>query len=431
VNEGWAEVNSTLRPMKKETAVGDLIPRHLETLKQDKWLDFDTLTTVDRSSPIYNEAARAGVFYAESWALIHMLYLSPDYQKGFGKFLFALSSGKSAAEACRAVWGKSGDDIFRDLQSYFERKQLFGRAFETRFDTPAPEPVVAKIAEFDARLVLADLLSTINHRAEAEAAYKKLDSEQPGRADVAESMGYFALNGRDAEGARVAFERALGAGDADPSMCLQLARLEVMAKQPPERAIAPLERAVKAKPDFAEARLQLGVQLVAARRFPEAIATLLAMPDVKAERAVPLFCSLAYAYIETGDVSAANENLATCRKWSKTERDAAMSGSLAKLIEARSNGPAAAHAGEKRERVQGTVRELVCSAAGNRMTLDVDGKAMIFSVPAPDAVELTASTGSSLTFSCGAAKPIEVTLEYVPSTAGTPGVAGLVRRIEF
>ena len=430
-NEGWAEVYSTLRSMKSETAVGDLIAWHLETLKREKWLDFQTLTTVDRSSPDYNEATRATVFYAESWALMHMLYLSPEYQKRFGAFLLALNSGKSADEACRAAWGKSGDEVFQDLQSYFERKRLFGRAFAAKFDTPAPEPVVTKIPLFDARLILADLSTTIKHRPEAKAAYEQLESEQPGRADVAESMGYFALNGNDAEGARLAFERAFERGAADPLMCLQLARLEALAKQPYERVIAPLEKAVQARPDMADARLQLGVSLTAARRFPEAIASLRAMPDVRPERAEPLFCSLAYAYIETGDVPSAQQNLATCRKWARNEHDSTMANSLAKLIEARSTGLAAAHAGEKRDRVEGIVREMVCSPAGNRIILDTGGKPMTFFVPAPDAVELNASRGSSLTLSCGAQKPISVTIEYVPSPDGSTQVAGLVRRIEF
>jgi tetratricopeptide (TPR) repeat protein len=431
LNEGWAEVNSSLRPERKETLVGDLISWHLKTLEGGDWLDFATLTTVDRNSPIYNEAARAGMFYAESWALVHMLYLSPDYQAGFGKFLLALNGGKSAEEACRLAWGKSPDEVYKDLKSYFDRKQLFGRAFETKFETATQEPKVAKITDFDSRLVLADLTATIKRTEQAKALYEKLDQEQPGRADVAESIGYLDLNGRDLEGARLAFERAFGAGDGDPYMCLQLSRLEAAAKQPPDRVIAPLERAVKAKPDFADARLQLGVSLVSARRFPEAIADLLAMPDVKPDRAPPLFCSLGYAYIETGDLVSARQNLATCRKWSKSERDVAIASSLTKLLEARSEGPAAAHAGEKRARVTGIVRQLQCSPAGNRIVLDADGKPLTFFIPGADAVELDTRNGGTLTISCGVAKPISVTLEYVPSAEAADAVAGLVRRIEF
>jgi hypothetical protein len=85
LNEGWADVFSTLRPMGKDTAVGDLLPDRMQSLATEKWLDFDALTSVDASSPTYHEASRVGIFYAESWALAHMLFLAPEYKDNFGK----------------------------------------------------------------------------------------------------------------------------------------------------------------------------------------------------------------------------------------------------------------------------------------------------------------------------------------------------------
>ena len=81
-----------------------------------------------RSSPIYNEEARrrAGIFHrAESWAFAHMLYLSPEYADNFGKFVTALSRGKRNTEPvlCRIAWGKTGDQVMSDLESYAKRKR--------------------------------------------------------------------------------------------------------------------------------------------------------------------------------------------------------------------------------------------------------------------------------------------------------------------
>ena len=106
--------------------MGDLLPGRMQELGQDQWLDFDSLTSVDQQSPIYNESSRVGIFYAESWALTHMLYLSPDYQDNFGKFVLALNSGKSktatgVADRIRA----NARLIFADLRSYFDRKKIF------------------------------------------------------------------------------------------------------------------------------------------------------------------------------------------------------------------------------------------------------------------------------------------------------------------
>ena len=77
--EGIAEVYSTLRVLGNEVHVGDLIPSHLLVLRENKILDLASLMMIDQSSPYYNEARKAGIFYAESWALTHMLIMSESY----------------------------------------------------------------------------------------------------------------------------------------------------------------------------------------------------------------------------------------------------------------------------------------------------------------------------------------------------------------
>ena len=259
LHEGWADVYSTLRPLGKETAIGDLLPGRIAELNSKAWLDFATLTSVDHRSAEYNEAGRAGIFYAESWALAHMLYLAPEYQQNFGKFVMALHQGKSASEACQIAWGRSSEKVFADLHAYFQRKQIFGRAFAMRLSKDQAEPAVAPLAEFDTQLALAELLALTNKKVEAQRAYEVLEKEQPGNAVVARSLGYLAGQRGDKEKARQYFEKAFDAGDADPDMCLQLALLERGAGQSASKTIPILERAVKARPDFADAQMQLGL----------------------------------------------------------------------------------------------------------------------------------------------------------------------------
>ena len=40
LNEGWADVYSTLRPMGKDFAVGDLLPDRMQSLAAEEWIDF-------------------------------------------------------------------------------------------------------------------------------------------------------------------------------------------------------------------------------------------------------------------------------------------------------------------------------------------------------------------------------------------------------
>ena len=79
-NEGLAEFYSNLKPLGGKIEVGDIIMPHFILLRQSKWIDLATLVAVGYDSPLYNERTHAGLFYAESWALVHMLYLGADYR---------------------------------------------------------------------------------------------------------------------------------------------------------------------------------------------------------------------------------------------------------------------------------------------------------------------------------------------------------------
>ncbi len=321
LNEGWADVYSTLRPMGKDTAVGDLLDDRMNSLKADKWLSFDELTSTDQNSPNYHEASRVGIFYAESWALAHMLYLSPEYKDNFGKFVMALHRGSSAAEAVRTAFGRTPDEVYKDLQAYFDRKKIYGRVFKAGSDGRESEPEVSQVPAFDSRLMQADLLAAIRKLPEAKQEYARLEQEEPGRPDLAFSIGSLALGEKDLAKARTYFEKAYNAGYADPQMCLQLAMLDAMAHERAEKIIPILERAVKGKPDYTEARIRLGLARLDARDYVGAISTLMAIPEVAPDRAAAVFCGLGYARVEAGDLATARQNADDCSKWAKADSE--------------------------------------------------------------------------------------------------------------
>jgi len=99
LNEGLAEFYSTLTPIGNKARVGDLIPGHFHTLFQEKWLPLARVLEVDHSSPLYNERDRAGMFYSQSWALVHMLKFGPEYRPKSSAFFDAVHRGQAAREA--------------------------------------------------------------------------------------------------------------------------------------------------------------------------------------------------------------------------------------------------------------------------------------------------------------------------------------------
>jgi tetratricopeptide (TPR) repeat protein len=431
LNEGWADVFSTLRPMGKDTAVGDLLPDRMQSLATEKWLDFDALTSVDASSPTYHEASRVGIFYAESWALAHMLFLAPEYKDNFGKFVMALHSGKSSAEACEIAFGKSSSAVFKDLHAYLDRKKIYGRVFETGFEDRGEQTTPAALPEFDSRLALADLQVAIGKRDDARLEYARLEKEQPGRIDLNQSIGNVALWARDMSTARQYFEKAYDAGDADARVCFELAMLEREAKQPLAKIIPILERSLKSKPDYTDAKVQLGLIRIDARDFQGAISTLMSIPKITPQYAPPVYCGLAYARVQSGDLEGAREDALTCRKWAKTDAETSRAEKILKFIEARSKPSVAVRPGEKLERVIGIARNLQCAPEGNRLEIAVGDKLVAFDLPEPAAIELPAAPAASFSFTCGPLTPVRLGVEFAPPRSAIETSRGIVRRLEF
>ncbi|HYA16183.1 MAG TPA: hypothetical protein VEF06_01890 [Bryobacteraceae bacterium] len=437
LNEGWADVYSSLRPMKGGAAIGDLIPGRVAELSNAKWLDFDTLTSVTQASPIYNESDRVGIFYAESWAFAHMLYLSPDYADNFGRFVTALNSGKNTDEACRIAWGKSGEQVFADLEAYFKRKRLVGRIYETRLTKEELEPVVEPVSDFDARVGLAELLAATHKREEAREAFEKLDAEQPGSPGVARSLGYLALQDQDRASAMRYFEQAFAHGETDARMCFALAMLERDASQKPDLVLAALERAIKSRPGYTEAGINLGLTKILQRDYAGGIAALVAISSVTPAAAPTVYCNLTYAHIETGELAAARQDLETCRKYAKAQTDIARASQMARIIDARSKPAAGVQPGEKLRAVTGTAQNLECPSGLSgpaRLHILAGGQAVMFDLPEPAAVELTrgpsAPADAGFELRCGPLRPVPVTVEYAPPLSGSAST-GILRRIEF
>lgn len=431
LNEGWAEVFSTLRPMGKDMAVGDLLPERMKALAAEKWMDFDELTAVDTHSAAYHEASRVGIFYAESWALVHMLFLSPEYKDDFGKFVTALNGGKTSREACEVAFGKSSSRVFEDLQTYFVRKKIFGTVFETRLDKREAEVQATAVSNFDARLMLADLTAARGKADEARLEYAKLEAEAPGRADLLESIGNLAFDSHDKATAQTYFERAYAAGNADPRVYYRLAMLDVEAKMPPSVIIPILERAVAARPDFTDAKLRLGLLKAAARDFAGSVQMLESIPVVTPQMAPSLFCMLALGQIQTGDLSAARQSLESCRKWAKTPEQSQLSGRIGKFVEARLAPAAGVHRGEQLTHVTGIARSVECSGDGNRLHIFAGDKVVVFDLPGLDAVELPSNPRNAASFECGPMRPIGIGVEFAPPPSAKETSVGIVRRLDY
>src|SRR5207302_1849968 len=82
------------------------------TLKRERWIPLPQLVAIPGEQDL---GAASGIFYAESWALADMLALSHDYAPRFPHFVAELNGGANSERAFAKIYGKSLDEIARDL----------------------------------------------------------------------------------------------------------------------------------------------------------------------------------------------------------------------------------------------------------------------------------------------------------------------------
>jgi Protein of unknown function (DUF1570) len=181
LNEGLAEYYSTFEIYKdgREAILGNPIDHHLGRLKETPLLPLDQLLSVDHESPLYNEGNKRSLFYAQSWALTHLILLGqPARTDELNAYVKQLSQGVPVTQAWQQAFGAA--DIARQLEIYVRRQSF--KAYQFKFtDKLASFDVAAtKLPGADAAAFLTDFLvrqDRLDESAARVAAATKLDPD--------------------------------------------------------------------------------------------------------------------------------------------------------------------------------------------------------------------------------------------------------------
>jgi tetratricopeptide (TPR) repeat protein len=183
LSEGLAEYYSTFELSRegREVSIGRPIENHLHVLARLRALPLDQLLRVDHTSSLYNEGDRRSVFYAQSWALTHMLLLGePSRTRELADFVRRLNDGAPDVEA----WQRAFDDVAvqRDLERYL-RRQVF-KTHRYRFDEKlaAPDATAAAMPDADVQAMLAALYLRQDRYDEAHRLAGEVVRTSPGHA---------------------------------------------------------------------------------------------------------------------------------------------------------------------------------------------------------------------------------------------------------
>jgi Flp pilus assembly protein TadD len=433
-------VFSTLKSESGKIRLGDILAGWVRQLRTGKWLDLETLLAVDYQSPLYNEKQKSGAFYAESWALAHMLYLSNDYRGKFGEFLSQVKPDSSQRAVFQQVYGKSLSQVQSDLAVYLSGAEFNAMLADVKVEKSAELPEVRAATKVESGLALADLLAVTRKREEARAAYETLAHENPEDPEIELAWARLAWLNRDDDGVKRHFARAIELGTTNGRVYFDYAMMlrEGGAKEPEISAL--LSKAVQLKPDLAEAHYMLGFYASNAGRFGEAVVHLQQVKSLEQGQAFPYFRTLAYAYYRLGRLEDAKKYAERAVKSATEPQDVDLAKELLAYVmgePAKTDAPRRLvrrdTAGLERSiPLEGTLQQVDCLGGQARLHVEVAGKQMVFLIQDPSRVTVRSSNQEGgYKFICGPQQPVKIALEYLPSADSKLGADGVVRSMDF
>ena len=185
LNEGLAELYEALEFSGNDAIIGQPDPDYLYLLRQREMLPLKTLFSIGTDSPHYNERDKAGVFYGESWALVHYLMFGDRArQDQFRKLLQRIGSGDDAAKAIEATYGTTLDVIEQELQSYVRRGNLTAQRITGIANPEAYRSYTATqrsgLTDSETYYYLSDLSLHMGRHTVAERGLKEAIAQDPG-----------------------------------------------------------------------------------------------------------------------------------------------------------------------------------------------------------------------------------------------------------
>ena len=284
-NEGLAEYYSTFAITDdQKVRLGAPIGSHVFLLRQSKMLPLRTLFEVDYKSPHYNESNKQGIFYAQSWALMHYLIIGKAGKvEQLGKFIELLTAKTPLEQAFQQAFGTSMEVMEKELREYVkkDRYNVLDGHFENKLELDTTNQA-APLTEAEAQAYLGDLLA----HSKRKDAYKYLEKALKldpnlGMAHASLGMLYF-YEGKVKE-AHASLERAV-AGNSQNYLAHYYYAFTLSRSNPDGDGFAPevaakirehLQKAIALRPDYHEPYSLLAfVSVVTGQGIDEAIASM-------------------------------------------------------------------------------------------------------------------------------------------------------------
>jgi len=198
VSEGLAECYSTfdLNGRQTEFTLGRAPEQHIMTLSTpQQFIPLKTLLTIRDGSPEYNEESKQGMFYAESWAIVHYFLFGADGKRRnqFGQFLTALAKGDPFEDSFGDAFQTDYGTIEDEVRDYIRKRSSWGTMKVTSREPVAGDArntSAVTLSDAESEYYLGDLLLHLNRPMDAESHLTTATSKAP---DLAAAQASLAL----------------------------------------------------------------------------------------------------------------------------------------------------------------------------------------------------------------------------------------------
>jgi len=345
LDEGLAEYYGNTSIESKEAGVGMPNETQLRTLKESALLPIDQLVTIDRTSPLYNTREHSGIFYAESWALVHYLMLSPDVrdQDLLNKYLHALHATDDPIEAAKQSFGdlkkfsEKLNGYIRQFSFQYQRVQLQSKLSEKDF-------TMRKLSMAEGVLGVADFLLRSSHLPEGLEQLHEVEKLDVATAGYHSELGHYHLLKADYANAEKELQSAIAANANDISAHIDMAfvylRRDNYTKESTPKIRVELEKVLSLSPDFVPAHAFLSI---AYAQEPNKDTDKAFKSARRASELEPgnlaYFIDIGKALLAAGRIPEAKKIAETAHKVATTTGDRNMATSFTKQIDYKVNHP--------------------------------------------------------------------------------------------
>lgn len=326
LDEGLAELYSTLEVKGSAAVVGSANETHLTNLRNRRWL-----TAAELVNPAQlTERDRAGIFYAQCWALVHMLKLGPKWKDQTPVFLKELSAGREASQAFHDAYGRTLEQAIDELHGYVNNMRT--ERIDTGPRLPQDNPSAMRLDSLTASLWLGDLALHVNKLDVARKLFEDTAQSHPGTAEAETGLGTLAMAENRRPDALAHLRRATELRAPGGEAYFELAMLRRDEGAGEKEIDELLERAITADPSYGDAQLLLGQRQTDRGELTEAIGHLEAATGILPRNSNAWY-ALAYVETKAGEKDRAKDAAKRALQTARNKQDEGMARVLLESLE--------------------------------------------------------------------------------------------------